>query len=127
MSNTSTNLFILSVRMLIDEPTECNSGMTEFNHPVHQDMTEQTFNHLLNQVNNGVVSNWFVQDNSSQWDKSTDVWVFGKDKSQLPQMLEMMSSTLDLLVGTEVSVPRIMDDLTNRPNDWSTDYDDAPF
>lgn len=126
MSNISTNLFILSVRMLIDEPTECNSGMTEFNHPVHQDMTEQTFNHLLNQVNNGVVSNWFVQDNSNKWDNSTDVWVFGKDKSQLPQMLEMMSSTLDLLVGTEVSVPQIMDDLINRPNDWSTDYD-QPF
>lgn len=127
MSNTSTNLFILSVRMLVDEPTECNSGMTEFNHPVHQDMTEQTFNHLLNQVNNGVVSNWFVQDNSSQWDKSTDVWVFGKDKSQLTEMLQMMSDTLDILVGTTVSVPMIMDDLINRPNDWSTDYNDAPF
>ena len=127
MSNTSTNLFILSVRMLVDEPTECNSGMTEFNHPVHQDMTEQTFNHLLNQVNNGVVSNLFVQDNSSQWDKSTDVWVFGKDKSQLTETLQMMSDTLDILVGTTVSVPMIMDDLINRPNDWSTDYNDTPF
>jgi len=39
----------------------------------------------------------------------------------------MMSDTLDILVGTTVSVPMIMDDLINHPNDWSTDYDDAPF